>query len=372
MIEKTIEELKSKFGAAVISGDVYASMPHDIDILIEPKYAVPVQEILLRQGFTITSLEKRKVQAQRFEDGKSFFLDIAYSLDYLEVLFFKNSFKESLWHLVREDYNLEKFIRALYLLRGDQKNISFVRTHFLTYQQILFDTRYIRKPIFRTALDINLAIGIMKKEPLALVCGLSFPAFITCIVKYLLLRFKRIGSGSVIAVVGPDGSGKTTIIEKLIQAMPATRRMYMGDWGFVLQPFYNRMHDQHIYIARLSYPFFFVENWIRYIRAWYLKMCGVTVLVDRYPGLNRHLRKSDIWLRLNDMMYACFPRADRYIFISLDPEEIHRRKPELSIAEIAESQKNMRQRLKNQNHVEIENVNLDSCLNDALRYIYKS
>jgi hypothetical protein len=145
--------------------------------------------------------------------------------------------------------------------------------------------------------------------------------------------------------------------------------MYMGDWDFMLQPFYTFLHRQHIAIARLSYPFYYMENWFRYLRALWWKLKGYTVLVDRYPGLNRHLRKQNVLLRLNDWMYRLFPSADAYILLSAPPNMIHARKPELSIAEITTAQEETRKRLAGKRHVEIESEKLDDTLNAALRFL---
>ncbi len=181
-------------------------------------------------------------------------------------------------------------------------------------------------------------------------------------------RINRIGSGKIIAFVGPDGSGKSTVINALAVGLFA-EKMYMGDWGFRLQPLYNWMHKRPLPVARVTYLFFYIENWFRYLKAFGLKMAGKTVLIDRWPGLNRHLRRKNIWLRLNDLMYKPFPRADKYVFVSAPAPTIHARKQELSVEEIIKSQENIRERLEGFNYKEIVNDDLDQCLNETLAFL---
>ena len=369
MIKALIKKIEEDYEGFVTSGEEYASMPHDIDVLIKPIYRESLKKLVVSQGFVTVSDTEDKLQIQRFYEGKAFFIDIAFSLQYLQELFPETLIEESLLNLIKKDKNVEKFFRYLYLLRSDKKNIDFITANFNKYQSTLFDKSYIKQPIFRDSVTVDVVQGIVMKKFSSLVRGLTLKALFSLIRFRVLNLINRIGSGSITAFIGPDGSGKSTIIEKIMAVVPS-EKIYMGDWGFVLQPLYNKMHNQHIFIARLTYPFFYVENWFRYIHAWWLKMSGVTVFTDRYPGLNRHLRRKNIWLVLNDALYWLFPSADKYIFISAAPEVIHGRKSELTVEEIFESQNNLRQRLKGKRFVEVVNDDIDECLNEVLRYIY--
>ena len=55
-----------------------------------------------------------------------------------------------------------------------------------------------------------------------------------------LICYKEIfGTGRSIAFIGPDGSGKTTIIDKLSLGITPSRKVYMGDCFFCFQSLYN-------------------------------------------------------------------------------------------------------------------------------------
>lgn len=183
---------------------------------------------------------------------------------------------------------------------------------------------------------------------------------------------RRMGTGRIIAVVGPDGSGKTTVAQGLSTALFAAK-MYMGDYALALQKFYDRLYKLPVALARVAYLFIYVENWFRYGRAFFLsRIMGKTVVVDRYPGLNQQMIRNNIWLKLNDFVYLFFPSADVYILVSAPPETIHARRRQLTVDEIARFQENIRLRLTKKKHfIEIENIDLDACLNGALRFIFK-
>jgi hypothetical protein len=101
-----------------------------------------------------------------------------------------------------------------------------------------------------------------------------------------------------------------------------------------------------------------------------LKMRGNTILTDRWPGTNRHLRNNNFWLHVNNAIYSFFPHPDLYIFLSASPILIHKRKPELSINEITRLQKNLRKKIARHNHIEIETENIDKSLTKTLKTIF--
>lgn len=372
MIRDIVKALVDECDALVLSGEDYGPMPHDIDILIEAAHAPRARELLLASGFVLGSSHHGKIEALRFENGKLFFIDIAYSFAYLTKLFPYVRLSDEFFRFVREDKGSEKFIHYLYGLRGSEKYTEFVFQSFSLYRKILYMPSYVGTPIFRRSLTSETAVRLMRRNALALLRGLTLRALGTLLITYASGMIKRFGSGKIVAILGPDGSGKSSVISALSQHLDI-RIMYMGDWGFVLQPFYNFLQRGPLWAARLSYPFFYVENWIRILRAYSLKARGYTVLLDRYPGFNRHMAKSEPLVRLNNLMYAFFPHPDTYILLSAPASVIHARKQELTEQEIRRSQENMRRFLSRHHSrfVEIENVNLDACLNQVLAILLR-
>lgn len=199
----------------------------------------------------------------------------------------------------------------------------------------------------------------------------------------LLIRHsfsRRPRRGAVIALVGPDGCGKSSTgraTEAILRAVPglSTRIAYLGPWGQIRLP-----------STRLCYRLGLVPEaipWTRRLRARLagkpetedsLLRCAVkagkaqvrglvyyaaislelhwryfrdvrptrrrggVVLAERYVYDLAFVHDSvaiEAYPVLRKLVCRLFPRPDLTILLDNDPEEIHRRKPQLAVAEIA-------------------------------------
>jgi|GEM_PF-2117486 len=374
MIEQTIIELTTKFNLVLVSKVGPFKKVGDIDFFAKKADEHLIIKYLNQNGFVYLNKHKRGFGGGKFIEGEYFLLDFAFDCDVFLSLYPASSFTEAFYNVVWEDPSIEKFCRYAYSLREQEKYTKFVSENFETYKKYLFDKKYINRSPFKRILKEQHLIKAMQKNKLAIILIFKRKALFSLLLQFLKIRLQRINKGKIVAFVGSDGAGKTTTIEYMNYALALSRPIktqYMGDYHFMLHRFYMWLHKKHIFFARLCYPFYFVENWLRYLKIRWWKFRGYTVLTDRWPGLNRHLRKAGLLLKLNDWMYRIYPDPDAYVFVSADPEVVHARRDELTVKEIETLQTHMRERLLgNKNSFETLNENLDDSLNRTLQFMY--
>ncbi len=190
--------------------------------------------------------------------------------------------------------------------------------------------------------------------------------------KYCLYEIKTLcrPPGICIAVIGPDGSGKSTLIEATIRELSPYfgsilthhwRPSILPDLGVLLgrrdkRSLGESVADPHampahaFLIGTLSLLYYLSDYWFGYLtRVWRPLSKNHLVIFDRYA--------CDMWLdpkrfRISlpewFLKYAVWltPQPDLYILLTGDPELIHARKPETSPADVAECLYKMNQLLK--------------------------
>jgi thymidylate kinase len=92
------------------------------------------------------------------------------------------------------------------------------------------------------------------------------------------LRGLRDRRGLSVAVIGPDGTGKTTLVNELARSLPLpTRVQYMGLTGGRLLPKADALRVPGLVLAARI-----VIHWLRYLRGWHHRARGGIVLFERY------------------------------------------------------------------------------------------
>lgn len=186
-------------------------------------------------------------------------------------------------------------------------------------------------------------------------------------IKSYLKLFKK---GRSIAFLGPDGSGKSYIIE-LMQKSTLSKKQYMGDWFFTLQPLYNLILKIPTPYNRFIYGFYVIENLIRSLKVWFYKLLGYVVLIDRFPGTNRASILTGFVSNINKSIYSVMPKPDIFVVLIASPDVVHARKQELSVKDIRLNQVAIQMIVKEHNHIILNTEKLDDSLNILLKVIYE-
>lgn len=198
-----------------------------------------------------------------------------------------------------------------------------------------------------------------------------------------LRKKKDSDKGRLVLFIGPDGSGKTTLIKLLVESTPDKYTMlYMGNpderhartigikvQGYIWRNWVNKTGSSSPLglLSRVICHLFRIYNlWIQIITC-LSRNTNLTILLDRYAYdyflRNTHTR---FYALQKIIYYYCFPKPDLTISLVGNPEVISRRKAELSAEEVAETINRQRQFLKKHklNFIEIDSSDnsVSSCV----------
>lgn len=143
--------------------------------------------------------------------------------------------------------------------------------------------------------------------------------------------------GKIIALVGVDGVGKSTIINEIKNIIPGTISIYMGSAHYRFQKFYDILPKNFI----TNFILFFMaylENWMRYIQSIWLKSIGYTVIFDRFPTY-QFARAKGFRKKLYSTFYNYFfPSPYQIFYLYNESEILMKRKKEHSQNQLEEIQ----------------------------------
>jgi len=180
--------------------------------------------------------------------------------------------------------------------------------------------------------------------------------------------------GVLIVLLGPDGCGKSTLLrvlrERLRSAALTADTVYLGPWGQSLLPLQKilsyfhitpyRAEDKAFYSGKtatreiplgfkrwrqnlragLYYLAVALELWFRYFKLVLPKLRqGRIVLADRYIYdllVGYKSRPMDYHWNIRHWLCRRYPRPHLTLLLDAPPEVIHRRKPQLSLTQLAE------------------------------------
>ena len=162
------------------------------------------------------------------------------------------------------------------------------------------------------------------------------------------LNRKRVsgnGIGYFVVFLGPDGSGKTTLIEMIDKNMPVkTSEVYLGEkyYYFNFVDKLNKCESNMAFInvlSRYMYMYLFLPIDIRF-RIWRVSRTGRyrVILADRLPGFP-FVTKSKL---LKYIYRLVIPRLDLLVLLDGDASVFNSRKQEVGVKKVREDSEKFR------------------------------
>ena len=361
----------------------------DVDLLVDEAWIHQCRNLLQQRGFVPgPSPSAFKTVMLRYQQGQLLCLDIhwkaaQYGIVYMNAgrMLSRRVESDGLFHLSPED-ELMHVVFHNFLRKGKLRASSLERIHQLLQSPL--DRRYleahldefgVRKAFdavtaWVAACDADMERGALVRRGLfraALRARPGNPG------RYLMRRFggRRGAScrGGLVALVGPDGSGKSTLVRTLRQRARAIPNLklettYLGPWGQMklsLVPALRRLgmtpavqplglhmathRDRKSLRASIGslkgyvfYAAIYVELIYRYLTSVSLRVRkGHWVIADRYITDLRYLYKERPirnYGLVRRLLCAIFPKPDLMIILDNKPEVIVSRKNQLAAGQI--------------------------------------
>jgi len=384
---------KSKIDFCIINGykEIVAQLEvdSDIDILLKQDDFKNIEKIIknfcFEENMQIVQKMHHDIWAKNFflfnpKNGDFLNLDLYAELSRKGIVYFQedeifNTLKsyENIPILSNEKEFINYFIKKFDKNDFSKQNFIHLRSLYLDSNNLCNDTLKIFFPNYN-----NMVIDSFKNNNFALILEnhyniiQDFYALKSNNLKREIIDFKRTvtrifnPTGLSISFLGPDGSGKSTIINELLSnRLPFRRKDY-----FHLKPFPSNTkntvtvenpHSQKVYSLTKSYiklSYFIYQynfGWIKHILK--LKIKSSLVIFDRYYDdlLVDHKRYRYGGSKLVAKVTRYFiPKPDLYFILTTNPKVIYERKQEVSFEELERQVKAYRELADNKQYFNID------------------
>ncbi len=250
---------------------------------------------------------------------------------------------------IREKYR----IKILDLVKKDKENFIktlrpyFSKTAVQEMIQICLNEKWEEVPKKRKQWRQNLILNNFYRQPFNQVLQF-FNFFLSQLKKFFVEK------GIIIAVIGPDGVGKTTICQKITESMKNiyfskvykyhSHPGFFPELGRIYQALFKKSISENnlsqekrigFFRAILHLFYYGLENFLTWPWIFWLKTKRSLIIFDRYfydfIAVNAN-SKFPLWLFWQ--IAKVIPRPDLIFVIEARTEEIYKRKKELSLEEI--------------------------------------
>jgi thymidylate kinase len=349
----------------------------DLDFYVSRKDIDIVITNLKKEQFYLASKDDDKLLFQKIIGRDVIKIDLALGFDYIfrkvPGISFQQKFLESYLENPAEyevDFNA---VRYLFMERKQEKYLSYLKNNRREIiSRDLFKKSLASIP-FKTNVSSKSIINRLDHSKRVRVFPfLKFKHQFRYLLYHLRVATSIMGSGRSVAVIGPDGCGKSTMVE-FLDRMPGTKSIYMGSNYYILGNVYSKI-SKNSYLLFRAAKFFaiYIENWLKIGRILTWKIRGKTVYIDRYPSYQYFLtEKRKKWI-LNLLYYRLFPKPDITMVLFCSEKTILCRKNELTASEIHKTYEALSESLKNLKNVFwIQSENLNESIGQLLDLVRK-
>lgn len=222
---------------------------------------------------------------------------------------------------------------------------------------------------FRKDIDFSDLKKISSKKIFTLLKYLKPKYFVYYIAHYLKYALSKINSGKIIVFIGADGSGKSTIINEMSKYKKSIC-IYMGSSEYVFEKIIHSK-SKNMLFKMMRFALVYFENWFKILKAFRYKLTGKDVFIDRYPSYQYFTNKPNIKNMIWKVFYSyLFYRPKNMVILYETPENIYKRKKELTKYHIEMFYKKLRKNVNNKNYFWIKNTDINTTIMEINKRFY--
>jgi thymidylate kinase len=311
----------------------------DVDLLVEPGSVARVRAILVEQGFVLLPMPGEDVHAVFYDEhaGRFEWIHLQASLRLAGAVLPAAAVLEGAGMQAPDDWLLWILLLRALVDKGHLPERHRPHVQALA-QRWRGGPREMVELARRHGLEPRAVVGAAAAGDWRQLLGQrvkpapAAPAWAAWPARALRAAINGRGPGLTVAVIGPDGAGKTTLVEGLAESIPMpTRILYMGLTGGRLPRADALRVPGLVLLARLTLL------WARYAVAAYHRSRGRIVLFNRYTlngAVPSGVPRSRTGRKSRRFQRRAIPSPDVVLLLDASGETMHARKGEYTPQEL--------------------------------------